>query len=132
MSIAISSTVRTFIASYIDSVSQLELLLFLQGHHERAWSVAELTGELRTNIRSMEIRLEELIEKGFVTAESAQPKRYRYTPGTPETAETLGAIADVYARNWLNIVDLIYCPTKKPIQEFADAFKLKPDGDKNG
>lgn len=124
--------VRQFIFDYIDSVEQLEVLLFLRSRRERAWSVAELSQEFRSSPQSIESRLTLLKENNFIDEAGGQnPAAFRFRSENSELDSLLMKIADEYKRRRQSVLELIFSPLKKG-RSFADAFLIRKNPNGNG
>lgn len=120
--------VSRLLATHIDSVEQLEVLLLLRTAPERGWTAAEASGELRTEPDSVTARLRDLEARGFVTADGSGPARlYRYRPATPDLARAVDGLADAYASRKVTVIGLIFSKPSKAVLSFSDAFRLRRD-----
>jgi DNA-binding Lrp family transcriptional regulator len=126
----ISDQLARFIASHLVSVEQIEILLFLRQHHDRAFSPSELNDVIRSSESSVGSRLTDLERRGLVRREHA---RFRYQPPS-ELEGVLGELAAAYAEQRYTIIDLIFSKSNDKLQAFADAFKVRTgkDGDDDG
>lgn len=70
--------VERFLADYIGTVDQLEILLLLHADAARSWSAREIGAEMRRPEESTAVRLELMREQGLVERDQ---DRFRYTPG---------------------------------------------------
>jgi hypothetical protein len=119
--------VRQFIADYIASVADLEVLLLLRGAADREWSAAEVGKMLYTMPEMSSAQLVRLhAQKLLEAAESSEP-RYRYAPGTPELARTIDQVAKLYSERRVSMITAIYNRPIDKVQTFADAFRLRKD-----
>lgn len=123
-------TVR-LLRAYIDSVGMLEILLFLHGARDRAYTPAEINEKLRSNLDSVERRLSALLANGLVSAEESTPATFRFAPATAELEASVETLARLYPLYRVRIIDVIYNP-ENPMKTFSDAFRLKKDPEDNG
>lgn len=126
----LSSEIRIFIAKYFDSVALLEVLLFFKNRQERAWTALEVNANLKSSPVAIEKRAKELVEKGFLEFHSSE-LGFQYKPITEDLRRLVETLSKLYSQYQVRIVDQIYNPNKRAMQEFAEAFKIKKD-DKNG
>lgn len=104
MSNSVSDSVRQFLARYISSVAQLELLLLARRTKPRAWSADEAGRELRTSWQSAASHLRELTRSGFVECVA---DRYRYA-AEGELDAAVGELERAYATYRTRIVSMIF------------------------
>ena len=62
----ISDRVKRFIATYISSIAQLEILLLLHTNARQTWSAADIARELRIETAGAETQLAALAASGLV------------------------------------------------------------------
>jgi hypothetical protein len=120
----LSEGARAFIRANISTVWSLELLLHLQRHRGRAWSVAELTRELRAAPRIVERCVTVFAGADLVRREA--DGSIVYAPATPELGVLVDEIVAEAATHPLALANEIYATGSK-IQDFADAFKLRKE-----
>ena len=86
---------RRLIADHIDSVEQLEILLLLYQHPERAWTAEAVARELRDLALSAGDRLEDLARGGAPGPGAGEPRRSTATPrSSPQLDEAVAGLAD--------------------------------------
>jgi len=127
----IPDNVRTLIASHINSVVQLELLLLLHATPDRARSTADIGQELRIDPGWVLAQLRELVAAGLVvTTADGPPPSFRYWPSRPELHDAVQGLAIAYAQRRVKIISLIFAaPPTDPIRSFTDAFRLRKEKD---
>jgi hypothetical protein len=120
------TSVQQFLSKYIRSLEQLEVLLLLRNSAGRSWTSADVYEVVRSSRSSVEERLENFVQLGFLVKEDCSPATFRYAP-----TENLGAAVDETAgayQMWrLRVIEAIFTPTADPAQRFADAFKVRKD-----
>ena len=119
------STVRQFLARYIRSVEQLEVLLLLQDQPNRSWSAGDVYSVIRSSEGSIAGRLEAFAKEGFLTHE--HDGRYRFSPQNTDLRSAVEQTASAYKTWRIRVVEAIFAPPSDPVQSFADAFKLRKD-----
>jgi hypothetical protein len=122
----IPDDILRFVLEKIDSVAQLEGVLLLRGDPQRQWSFAELAARLYINEAQTAELLLGLSAQGLVAARG-EPAMYSYQPKTPELAQMLDRLAEVYTKQLVAITNLIHSKQKPRVQAFADAFRLRKD-----
>jgi DNA-binding IclR family transcriptional regulator len=70
--------VERFLARYIGTVDQLEILLLLRAEASRLWSAGEIGARMRRPEESTAARLDVMLEQGLVERDG---ERFRYRPG---------------------------------------------------
>lgn len=133
--------VQAFIASNIDSVVQLEVLLLLYATPDRSWTGDLIGRELRIDPAWVETQLAQLCSRGLLQCTDGA---YQYKPATPALHDAVVGLAKAYADRRVTVISLIYSkpPTPPPpttpmetptdpLKSFLDAFRLRKD-DHNG
>lgn len=118
----LSDQLKTFINGSVKSILALELLLFLRTSGDRSWSVAALVRELRASEPIVRANLSLFQAAGLIRDEGAG--RVRFAPKSPELADVVREIADIYATHPVEISEEIY-GMDRAVRHFADAFRLK-------
>lgn len=124
---SVSERVRNLIFEHIDSVEQLEILLFLREHPERSWTSQEISTELRSSQASVEKRIAVLVSIGLV---SQNAKNFTYDPAREDLVREL---SETYKIRPHRVLELIFSPMKRA-RHFADAFMVptKKNGENDG
>jgi hypothetical protein len=120
MASGVPDDVARFLRAAISSVQQLEVLLFLREHADRAWTPDEVGAKLRTHAGAAGGCLESLQLLGLSTAGA---DGFRYDPGA--RAKLVDQLADLYPTYRTRIVGLIYSEANDDAEAFADAFRLR-------
>jgi hypothetical protein len=124
VSSAVPEDVRRFVARYIDSVEQLEVLLLLFSSPGTHWSPEAVAQSLYSNPTSVAHRLAILQRHDLLTA-TEPPSSYRYEPTTPELHETVARLEEAYKERRVAIITLIASQPMQNVQAFSDAFRLR-------
>ena len=117
--------VSRFITHHIHSVEQLEILLLLHQHPERAWSADAVARELRIAPESAGERLEDMARNRLFVRQGVSPKEYRYGPENMKLDDTVRGLAAEYVKRRVTVINLIYSKPIDKIRTFADAFRLR-------
>ncbi|HEU4455453.1 MAG TPA: hypothetical protein VFR81_20490 [Longimicrobium sp.] len=120
--------VRKFIAEYLGSAEQLEVLLLLHAERGRDFTAAEVSERVYTVPAAALMRLDDLTSAGLLTSDLASDPRYRYAPSSPGLAERVDALAEAYRADRVAVVRLIYEVPKDPVRSLADAFRVRRPG----
>jgi hypothetical protein len=119
----ITEPLRDFIAQEIQSVEQLEILLLLAEAPERRWKAREIFDKIRSNEQSVLTRLQRLAARGLLREE---PEGFfQFQPSQAGHKELVDELARLYRERRVKITELIYARRADPVQNFADAFKLR-------
>jgi DNA-binding HxlR family transcriptional regulator len=126
MEAGISEEVRQFVAKYIRTLDQLEVLLLVSALPDREWSATEVYNVVMSSPAVVTDRLESLVHSGMLSR-TQQPPVYRYQPKDKEMAQAISAVAAAYKLSRHRIVELIYSlpRSEDPMTNFSDAFKFK-------
>lgn len=124
---AIPKHVERFIAEFIDSVEQLEVLLLLQRTAPTEWNADAIARELRIAPESAGARLQVLRVLGLLDASGGDPPSFRYAPANGELDRCVRGLAEAYATRRVSVITLIFSKPDDAIRSFADAFRLRKD-----
>lgn len=93
----IPEDIQRFISERIDSVEQLEILLFLERTQEREWSARDLAKELGVPTESAALRLASLEVGGLAASQpGAEGPLHRYAPSVPSLRGAVWRLAEAY------------------------------------
>jgi len=123
----IPEDVRQFILDKIDSVAQLEALLLLRANPSDDWDAAAVAKRLYVDEPQAGSALNRSLEEKLLFTPSAEPRRYRYQPESPELGRMIDRVAEIYSKHLVPVTNLIHSKPKSRVQEFADAFKFRKD-----
>jgi hypothetical protein len=118
--------VERFLASYIDSVDQLELAILLFNSPQTEWSAAAASQVVHCSESVAQEKLERLAAHGLLAVRATPQKTYRYAPQDEALATLTQAMADTYRERPVSVIRRIYEQPVDPLRAFADAFKIKP------
>jgi hypothetical protein len=123
----IPDDVQRFILVSVPSVPYLEAMLLLRNEVEQAWNGAHLARRLYMSEKAAAELLSDLHAAGVLRQTVEDTPSYRYQPSTGELREIIDRVAESYARQLVDITNLIHSKTSKKAQQFADAFKWRKD-----
>jgi hypothetical protein len=123
----IPDEVKKFIVDHINSVEQLEVLLFLRSNEDKEWDAAAVSRELRIDPASAANRMSDLSEHGLLALKT--DTFYRYYPRTRELDQAVRYLADSYSNHRYTIINLIFSKPIDKIRTFSNAFKIRKDGE---
>lgn len=121
----IPEEVKRLIYDCIDSIEQLEVLLFLRTEAGKAWTAEKVSCCLYIAEESARNRLEGLRRGNLVSAEGENPVTYRYAPATPILERTIDGLALAYKTRRVAVINLILEKPMDHIRSFADAFRFR-------
>ena len=117
----IPTAARDLIVQSIDSVAQLETLLWLLAHAPRAATPAEVASDLRMDRAWVARQLTELARRGLA---SESEGGYAYAPATPELDAAARELARAYKERRVAVITLIFSKPPDHLRDIADAFRL--------
>ena len=121
----IPSEVRDFILTKVRSVWALEVLLLLRRESSRAWTLNELTKELRSSHAAVTEAMLQFQNAGLIADQGSAGFRYHATSEKDDAiVEQLG---EIYSTTPMTLIKEIVTAPRSGIERFADAFKLKKD-----
>lgn len=125
---AIPPRVQRFIATHIDSIEKLEVLLLLRTRADRDWSARDVSQELRITEFSAVARLDDLTARRLLV-KAAGSTSYRYHPASTEDQLDVGELQATYSSHRVSVISFIFSKPLDKVRGFADAFRLKRDKD---
>jgi hypothetical protein len=112
--------VRSFVLQNIDTVAQLEALLFLRERPAERFEVPNIARALYASLDEMNAALEGLHGCGLLVREE---DRHGFNPRSPYRAQ-VEALAIAYAHHLIPITHLIHSKPRN-VRAFSDAFKFR-------
>lgn len=123
---AVPDDVRRFLLTSVPSVPYLEALLLLRAEPGRSWDSFNVASRLYVGEGQAQELLQMLHAAGVARQEA--DGRYAYQPSSEELQRTLEELASTYAHNLVGVTDLIHSRVDKRAHQFADAFRIRKDG----
>ena len=123
----IPDDVKRFILVSIPSIPYLEAMLLLRGDPNRTWSSKQAAQRLYLSEKAANDLLVELHAAGVLHVEADESLGYAYRPESEELREMIDRLADIYAKNLVDVTNLVHSKTASKAQHFADAFKWRKD-----
>lgn len=120
----ISAELQTFIAKYVHSVEQLEILCLFANNPGGTLSETEVYQKIQSSQQSVSASLRQFAEEGFL-AEMAGA--YKFSPNDAALGQKILELARIYRERPVAIVEAIYMAPPDPIRHFADAFRMRKD-----
>jgi len=116
----IPDDIRDLIQRHVDSVAQLEALLFLRARPSERLAVATIASRLYAPEAELARSLAQLAKDGFLVRENGE---YRYEC-SDENHTRVDRLAEAYSRHLIPITNLIHAKPRN-IRQFSDAFKFR-------
>ena len=125
----IPEDIRRFVLTSIASVPHLEALLLLRSAEGEFWRASTLAARLYIGEKLAHSLLVDLCRAGMIDPrdEPGDAVGYRYQPSSPALRLTIDRLAELYARQLVEITHLIHSSLDRKAQQFADAFKWRKD-----
>lgn len=120
----IPPAIRRFVLTSIASVPHLEALLLLRAAEPDVWSGERVAERLYTTSAAAFKLLDDLCQARMIERRDAG---YTYRPHSQGLRDTIDELADVYARNLVEVTHLIHSRIDRQAQHFADAFRWRKD-----
>lgn len=121
----IDERVRAFLATYVNSVEQIEVLFLLRATADREWSADECSRELRSDLRWVQERLGDFTARGLLAVREVDAVvKYRYAPSTEDTRGLIDGVAKAYKERRVSVINLIYGKVESDAVSFAEAFTI--------
>jgi hypothetical protein len=116
----IPDDIRDLIQRHVDSVAQLEALLFLRARPSERLAVATIASRLYAPEVELARSLAQLAKDGFLVRENDE---YSYEC-SDENRLRVDRLAEAYSRHLIPITNLIHAKPRN-IRRFSDAFKFR-------
>jgi hypothetical protein len=116
---------QQFVAQYIESLAELEILLLLRQNPARIWTPAEVAKILYTTAEMCASQLADLARRGLLEHSVSPEGGYQYRPVSPEADRLVGELTTLYQQRRVAVITLIYSKPVNKVQTFADAFRLR-------
>lgn len=117
--------VAAFLSRYINSLEQLEILLYLHSHAPQESSTDELVARVGSDARVVNRHLSYLWAQGLLSSRMGQ--YYRFNPRTAELGAVVDALARCYKDRRVAVITRIYKRAPDRLQSFSDAFRFRQE-----
>jgi hypothetical protein len=125
----IPEDIRRFVLTRIPTVPHLEALLLLRAGATEYWRSDQVAQRLYIGEKAADALLVDLCD-GAMTVALDNPDgkiAYRYQPKSDFLRATIDSLAELYARQLVDVTHLIHSTLDRKAQQFADAFKWRKD-----
>jgi hypothetical protein len=120
-----------FVTDHLRGLDDLHMLLAMAGDRDRWWDGVSAARELGTDRSTAGRVLEHLAAENLLDIRVTDDVRYRFRPGRADLDRAAQACVEAYRSRpialWRAAEEALRV---RSIQEFADAFRLKPDVDR--
>lgn len=119
----IPDDVRRLLSRHFASLSELEVFIVLV-REQRPWQTTDVARQMVINVDHARLMLEALARTPLV---SSDDRGYSFAPKRAKdrtAAELLPGLYDTYR---MRIMDIVLSRASDQIQDFADAFRVRPD-----
>jgi hypothetical protein len=127
MSDLIPEKLKRFLTNYIDSIAELEAMLFLRQYPNRSWSCRLVAEWIYLSEEDTASLLAKLTKKGLITADEMSPASFQYKPHNQEVAQLLDQLAEMYGKYLVPITNLVHKKSLRNIEGLSKAFKFKKE-----
>ena len=123
----ISKEVQRFLIENINSIAELEALMFLRNYRDRSWRCALVADQIYSSEEVTAGLLMKLTKMGILTTDEKSPESFQYRPHDQETARMVDQVAEAYAKYLIPVTNLVHKKSRRTIEDLAKAFKLKKE-----
>ena len=119
-----------FIQTTLPSYDAAVILVFISRFHDRTWTVDDVVGSMGMDTSAgPEVRryVDHLVSAGVL--EPAEGERFRLVAASEPARKMVDELRMAYDRRPVTLIRAIDSAARSKIQSFADAFKLKRDGE---
>lgn len=104
----------------------MEILLLLRSEPSRGWTVDGVARELSATASAVELRLNDLRERGLVASEGDS---FRYRPVAADDG-VIEELERTYRTSKVTVIQLIFSGPSPSVRSFADAFRVRGEEEK--
>lgn len=127
MANTLSIEIEQFLLKYIESVEQLEILLLLNAHPDRPWTIREVNDQIKSSEESVSERLQTLANQGLITALNPDKTVFQIQTTKPDLNQTVAALDACYKERRLKVLECVFSKPMSSLRVFADSFKIRKD-----
>ncbi|HKP74439.1 MAG TPA: hypothetical protein VJT67_02800 [Longimicrobiaceae bacterium] len=118
--------VRALVQSHLASMAHLDALLLLAGAPDASFSRGEVASRISAAPDAAAKALADLEGAKLAASEgTGDAARYRFAPADASLRRTAGTLADMYKRFPVQVIRAVYERPASPVQQLADAFRLR-------
>jgi predicted transcriptional regulator len=125
--------VRDLIVRHLASMDHVTVLLFLWQAAPATQAPSAIAAALQLDHQTVSRALRDLTVGNLVRNESRTPDGpFVFAPASSRVNETVRELDDAYNRRPVTLIRALYARPPRPVQSFADAFRLHDDDKKDG
>ena len=118
--------IARLLASSIESVERLDVLLHLRAAPTHTFSARSVATALRFPVHAIEQDLAILCGRGFLTVSIGSDLLYAYKPVSPAIAQVLNELDELYRLRRPDVLAALQARDgKDPVRAFANAFLIR-------
>lgn len=121
----IPEEVRRLLSRHFASLSELEVFIVLV-RDQRVWAPLEMARRMVINVEHAQLMLGALARTPLVTADG---NGYVFAPKRSKDRAAAELIPSLYDTYRMRIMDIVLSRPSDQLQDFADAFRVRPDAD---
>ena len=119
-----SAELKQFIGQHIESLGQLEVLLYLREHSDRSLDAREVSNKLGLVSEMSAAILADFVRRGLAASVEG---RFQYCVSSPEIDRVIGLLVEMYRDRRLAVTNEIYSKPLEKVKSFAEAFRLRKE-----
>ncbi|HVV73631.1 MAG TPA: hypothetical protein VHI52_19330 [Verrucomicrobiae bacterium] len=105
-------TLAEFVARFVHTVEQLEILCLLSAPPLAKWSVKGVFARIQSSEKSIEHSLQQFVEAGLVQHEA--DGSYRFSPRDSKLLPLMAALRNAYQQRPVSVIQAIYATRPPP------------------
>ncbi len=116
--------VKWFINQHIESLAELEVLLYIRQHRDRQIHPHEVANRMALTSEMANSIMANLVRVGFAAKKESC---FQYQANETASDELIGKLADIYRDRRLAVTNEIYSKPLTKVKTFADAFRFRKE-----
>jgi len=118
--------VRALVQSHVPSMVHLDALLWLSGSPDASPTADAVAAAIGVEPEAAARALRELAASGLAAGEEdGGETRFRFAPRGESLRHAAGTLAEMYRRFPVQVIRAVYERPPSPVQQLADAFRLR-------
>lgn len=123
----LSPQVRDFLRAHIHSVAEIDILTIMCSDPARSWTARSINEILCHNEGVISRRLLNFARAGLAVENGNSPPHYRCPDFESPPGAALRKTVDAYLTRPVKVIETIFKPEEDAAQQFADAFRIRPN-----
>jgi hypothetical protein len=121
------SDVVSFVATYLRSLGDLQVLMSCIETPGRWWDASALARETGIGVEATRHSLDHLARGNLLDIRITGDVRYSFAPGTDALRKAARACAAAFRAQPVAVIQLIADSPRRSLRDFADAFRIRHD-----